>query len=47
MEEDKKVKGFVKLLWQQLIPLNDNPKFLLRFKNDDLTFLINITDIDV
>lgn len=46
MKEDKKVKGFVKLLWQQLIPLNDNPKFQLRFRDDDFTFLINITDGD-
>jgi len=46
METEKEIKGFVKLLWQQLIPLNDNPKFQERFKEDELTFLINIWDGD-
>jgi crotonobetaine/carnitine-CoA ligase len=41
---DKEIKGFVKLLWQQLIPLNDNPEFQRKFKEKQLAFLINITD---
>ena len=44
MQADKEVKGFVKLLWTQLIPLNDNPSFQDKFKDDKLTFLVNITD---
>ena len=40
------IKGFVKIIWQQLIPLNDNPKFRSRFRDKDLTFIINITDGD-
>ena len=46
MQIENEVKGFVKLLWTQLIPLNDNPKFQSFFKNDKLAFLINITDDD-
>jgi len=44
--ENNKVKGFVKLLWQQLVPLNDNPKFEHKFRDEKLTFIINITDGD-
>ena len=40
------IKGFVKIIWQQLIPLNDNPKFRSRFRDEDLTFIINIIDGD-
>ncbi len=46
MEKNTELKGFVKILWQQLIPLNDNPKFKLKFKDEDLAFIINITDGD-
>ncbi|MHA1334233.1 MAG: AMP-binding protein [Promethearchaeota archaeon] len=38
--------GFVKLIWQQLIPLNYNPSFKERYKNNNLTFMINIKDTD-
>ena len=38
------VKGFVKIIWAQLMPLNKNPKFKQEFKDADLTFLINIMD---
>ena len=46
MEKEKEVKGFVKMLWQLLIPLNENPKFQEKFKNDNLTFILNIWDGD-
>ncbi|MHA1148293.1 MAG: AMP-binding protein [Promethearchaeota archaeon] len=44
IEKTNEVKGFAKLIWQQLLPLNENPKFQQIFKDKKLTFLINIID---
>lgn len=44
--EINNIKGFVKVIWQQLMPLNKNPKFKLKFKDQDFTFIINIIDGD-
>jgi len=41
---DKELKGFAKLIWQILIPLNQNPDFQRAFKNEEKHFLLNLFD---
>ena len=44
MEKEKDLRGFVKLLSQLLSPLNGNPKFQQKFKDQQLNILINVID---
>ncbi len=45
-KETDEVHGFAKIIWAQLIPLNNNPTFKQAFKDQKLSFLINIADGD-
>ncbi|TXT62861.1 MAG: hypothetical protein BAJALOKI3v1_480004 [Promethearchaeota archaeon] len=43
-EKKKKLRGFAKVISQQLEPLNDNEEFKKKFKDTNLKILLNAVD---
>ncbi|TXT67177.1 MAG: hypothetical protein BAJALOKI1v1_160009 [Promethearchaeota archaeon] len=43
-EKKQKLRGFAKILSEQLAPLNENEKFREKYKDADMKILLNATD---